>query len=353
MITILVFFIVLSILVLIHEFGHFFVAKKSGMLVEEFGFGLPPRLFGVKIGETLYSLNWLPFGGFVKIFGESPEDLKNNANKKLANRSFASKPWYKRALVIIAGPTMNFLLAVLVIAFMFTKGTPVPSGEVKVVKVEKNSPAATAGLKKGDILLKLGNVKLTESSQLMELSQKYAGKQILVSIKRKGDSLKGVTLTPRKNPPKGQGALGILISDLQIKKYSWLEAPFVGLKESLRISGMFYREMGKMLFKLITFQNPKVEVTGPIGIARLTGQAVGYGFEAVIQLLGLLSLNLALINIIPFPALDGGQLAFVLYEAVFRRPINEQIKAKINGAGFMFLLLMIALVSLKDILALF
>jgi len=348
MLTIIVFFLVLSVLVLIHEFGHFYIAKKSGMHVEEFGLGLPPRLFGKKIGETLYSFNLLPFGGFVKIFGESPEDIKNNPDPKLTQRSFANKPWYQRAAVIIAGPTMNFILAVIVISYMFTKGTYLPAGQVRVVEVNKGSPAAVAGLKKDDILRRFAQKKITQSSDLIGVAKKYAGQKVTLRIERQGKII-SKKLTPRKNPPKGEGALGVTISDLELKKYPLWQAPWIGLKESVKISLMFYGEMGKIVGKLVMFQNPQVEVAGPVGIAKLTGQAVDVGFDAVIQLLGLLSLNLALINVIPFPALDGGQLAFVLYEAVSRRKIREEVKARINTFGFALLMLLIILITIKDI----
>lgn len=348
MLTVIVFFLVLSILILIHEAGHFFVAKRSGMLVEEFGFGLPPRIFGIKRGETTYSINLLPFGGFVKIFGESPEDFKKNPGEKNLRRSFNHKPWYLRAAVIVAGPIMNFLLAVLVISYMFTKGTYLPSGEVKILKVEKNSPASAARLQKNDILVSFAGKNLSKNTDLVDLSQKYAGQRVKILLKR-GESQKLTFIIARKNPPQGQGALGIHISDTILKKYPWYQAPFIGLRESVKISLTFYTEMGKLLGKVITFQKPQIEVTGPIGIAKLTGEAVSYGTGAVIQLLGLLSLNLALINIVPFPALDGGQLAFVLYEAITRRKLNEELKAKINALGFAFLLMLLGLITFKDV----
>jgi regulator of sigma E protease len=350
MITGLVFFLVLSLLILIHEFGHFYVAKKSGMLVEEFGLGLPPRVFGKKIGETLYSINLLPFGGFVKIFGESPEDLKKNP--KLAPRAFSEKAWYQRALVIIAGPTMNFLLAVVVISYMFTKGTYLPADKVTVVKAQSGSPAKEAGLRKDDVLVSIAGHELKKSSELIKFSKQLAGKSVAIIIKR-GDRLFQTKLTPRKNPGQNQGALGVVITDLELKKYPFYQAPLIGLKESFRISWLFYQELGRVFVEFVTFQKPQVEVAGPVGIMKLTGEAVNYGFDAVIQLVGLLSLNLALINIVPFPALDGGQLSFVIYEFLSRRRISEQVKAKINAAGFAFLLLLLILITFKDIRGLF
>ncbi len=339
-------------MVLIHEFGHFWVAKKTGMIVEEFGLGLPPRVWGIKWRGTLYSLNALPFGGFVKIFGENPNEVPGS--KDPAHKAFYRKSWYQRAAVIVAGPIMNFILAVVVISYLFTTGVHVPSGIVKVVGVQKNSPAANAGLKKDDVLVSITakNIPIKSNQQFITEVQKNLDKKVVVVYERKGVAYKTL-LTPRKNPPKGQGAVGVTITDAKLKRYSWLEAPFVGLRESLRMSWDFYRELGKIFITLLHFQNPHVQVAGPVGIAQLTGQAVKSGFESVIQLLGLLSLNLALINLLPFPALDGGQLTFVLYEAVTRRQIKDDIKARINAVGFAFLLLLIIVITVSDVVKLF
>jgi len=350
MLTGLIFFLVLSVLILIHEFGHYFVAKKSGMLVEEFGLGLPPRIWGKKIGETIYSLNLLPFGGFVKIFGEQAEDLKKNP--RLKNRAFSQKPWHQRALVIIAGPVMNFVLAVVVIGYMFTKGTYLPSDKVTVVKAQPGSPAKQAGLQKNDVIVSFANQPLKKSSQLIKLSKKYAGRPAILEVKRKNNVFK-TKVVPRKKPTAKQGALGVVITDVELKKYPLYQAPFVGLVESVKISAAFYQELGRILGQFVTLQKPQVEVAGPVGIVRLTGEAVNYGAEAVIQLLGLLSLNLALINILPFPALDGGQLSFVLYEFVTRRKLSEEFKTRVNTAGFAVLLFLLILITLKDLRALF
>lgn len=349
--TILVFFIILSILVLIHEFGHFWVAKKSGMIVEEFGFGLPPRLFGFKWRGTLYSLNALPFGGFVKIFGENPSEV--SSVQKHAHRAFYQKSALARGGVIVAGPVMNFILAVAIISYMFTKGVYIPSGQVRIVEVSKNSPAHSAGLKKGDIFVRFDSEKdIVASSQLVEFSKKYAGSAVSL-VFRRGKAEQKTSIIPREKPPKGQGSLGVLISDVKFAKYTWYQSPFVGLQESLRVSWEFYKELGKVAGRLITLQNPQVEVAGPVGIAQLTGKAVKNGFESVLQLMGLLSLNLALINLLPFPALDGGQLAFVVYEGVTRHKLKDELKARINAVGFACLLFLIILITFSDLVKLF
>lgn len=320
------------------------------MLVQEFGLGLPPRLFGKKIGETLYSINLLPFGGFVKIFGESPEDIKKNP--KLKKRAFNNKPWYQQLSVIVAGPTMNFFLAVLVISYLFTKGTFVASDHVVVVEAQPGSPAKQAGLRKDDVIISVAGEELKTSEQLIKIAKKKAGQTVVLKIERAGKNFE-TKIVPRQNPPKNQGALGVVITNLELKKYPFYQAPFVGLYESIKISLVFYQELGRIFWQFITFQHPQVEVAGPVGIMQLTGKAVNYGYEAVIQLLGLLSLNLALINIIPFPALDGGQLSFIIFEQLTRRKINEEVRARINALGFVFLLFLLVLVTINDLRSLF
>jgi len=349
MLSAITFFILLSILVLIHEFGHYYVAKKSGMLVEEFGFGLPPRIYGIKVGETLYSLNLLPFGGFVKIFGESPDDLKSKKiSPDLKKRAFNNKPWKQRAAVLLAGPAMNFVLAVIVISYMFTQGVYLPSDTVRIVGVDKNSPAAIAGLQKKDIIVSIDSKPVTSSNDVIKTAQQKAGKEAVIEYERNGQTYHTVII-PRKNPPQGQGAVGVVITDLEYKSYPFYLAPFIGVWESIKISLQFYQELGKLIFQLVTFQKPQVQVAGPVGIAKLTSDAVKTGFTAVLQLLGLLSLNLALINLIPFPALDGGQLVFVLYEGTTRRKINENFKAKVNAIGFAVLIFLLLFITFKDI----
>lgn len=350
MLTGIIFFLVLSFLILIHEFGHYYVAKKSGMLVEEFGLGLPPRLWGKKIGETLYSINLLPFGGFVKIFGDNPEDLKKNP--KGIKRAFNHKPWYQQFMVIIAGPAMNFFLAVVVVSFLFTKGTYVASDKVTVVEAQPGSPAKLAGLQKDDVILSIAGKKVTNSEQLITLAKSKAGKTVALKVER-NSRVFTLSISPRANPPKNQGALGAVITDLELKKYAWYQAPWKGLTESIKISLLFYQELGRILWQFVTFQNPQVDVAGPVGIVQLTGKAVSYGYEAVIQLLGLLSLNLALINIIPFPALDGGQISFIVFEQLTRRKLSDNLKARINAAGFAFLLFLLFLITIKDVRSLF
>lgn len=353
--TIIAFIIILAILVIVHEFGHFIVAKKSGVLVEEFGFGFPPRLFGIKKGETLYSINLLPLGGFVKVYGEEyHEDGK--LNPKLKNRAFVyKKPWQK-ALIILAGIVGNFLLGWVLISFLFTQGVPVPTDRAIVEDVQSQSPAYVAGLRKKDEVKKLiidgKTYEIKSSRELIELSHKFAGREITLEVLRNNDKL-NLALTPRKNPPKGQGPLGILITSFVEKKYSWYQAPYFGLLEAANITKRIVVELLKVLGQLVTFQKPSADITGPIGIAKFAGEAVKLGKNATLELVALLSLNLAVINIFPFPALDGGRLVFVLYEWVTKRRANKNVERYTNLIGIILLLSLAVIISVNDIIKLY
>ena len=349
MFTIVIFFLVLSILVIIHECGHFFAAKLNGIKVEEFGFGLPPRIVGIKFGETLYSLNALPFGGFVKVFGEEAAQLDNASQSSYdKNRAFIHKKNWQKVVVLIAGVVCNFLLGWLIISYLFTKGVPVPSDKVTIEEVVASSPAAASGLKKNDVILSFSvdsiEFPVKKSEDVTGFAKKYAGREVVRITTQ---------LIPRLNPPKGQGALGIVVTNFSIKKYSVLEAPVLGLVEASRMTYLIFTELAKTLFRFITFQKPEADIAGPIGIAQLTSAAAKQGLDALLQMIGLLSLNLAVINILPFPALDGGRLMLVFYEVVTRRKVNPQIERKLNIAGFAILLSLIVLVTINDIIKLF
>ncbi|MCR4326210.1 MAG: M50 family metallopeptidase [Candidatus Roizmanbacteria bacterium] len=344
MITLLSFFGVLFILVVIHEFGHFFVAKKSGMRVDEFGFGLPPRAWGKKIGETLYSINWLPLGGFVKIFGEDAGETGTG--------SFSSKPWYLRGAVIIAGPIMNFVLAVVILSVLFTKGIWIPTTDVRIAEIVPGSPAQSAGFKASDIIRSIEadgtSYHIQMTSDVSKYTNQYKGKELVLTVSREGTE-RTIRVTPRVNPPKGQGALGISISQTVFTKVAWYKAPYEGVKSALVLSGEFYKELGRALFHLVRFENPQVAVTGPVGIAKITGSAAQSGIETLSLFLALFSLNLFLINLLPFPALDGGQLVFIIIEAIRGKSISSSIKQKVNTIGFALLITMMVMITLNDI----
>ena len=357
LITIVVFLVILTVLVLIHEAGHFFVAKFFGIKVEEFGFGLPPRAFGIKRGETIYSINWLPIGGFVKLYGEdeagsgSVGNKPQNVNKKDIDRAFFSKPVWKRALVVVAGVVMNLILAVSIVSFLFSYvGVPMPGGIITVEQVVKDSPAQTSGIKTGDLIESINGLALKSTDQLISTTKNYLGKQMLLKIKTQKGVEETVAVTPRINYPKTQGPLGVSISEnVKIKKYPWYEAPFAGTREILNQSGLILVGLGTVVYQLVTTGSVPQDVAGPVGIAQLTGKVVDLGPFAVLSFVSLLSLNLAIINILPIPALDGGRLFFILFEGITRRKVNPTFEGYAHTIGMILLLLLIGLITLHDL----
>lgn len=364
-ITILVFFTILSILVFVHELGHFLAAKKFGIKVEEFGFGLPPRLFGKKKGETIYSVNWLPIGGFVKLLGEDAEDelkdQRSRTRKKDQKRAFYARPIWQRTVVLCAGVTMNFLLAVLVISYLFTRGVMVPTNRVHIEKVLINTPAHEIGLQNGDFIKRLNvqsssnktdEIDIKQGNDLIQFTKAHLGQALIITVDREGKEL-SFTIVPRKTYGQNEGPMGIIISNYEKKIYPIWEAPVKGLIETLSISWEIAKGIGKTLWKLVTFQNLSKDVAGPIGIAQMTGEAIKFGQGAVLEMLGLLSLNLAIVNILPFPALDGGRLLFVFVEASTGRRVRAKWERIIHQIGMIVLLSLLFLVTVNDLVRIF
>lgn len=353
---IVVFVLILALLVIVHEFGHFLAAKKNGVKVEEFGFGFPPRLFGIKKGETLYSVNLIPLGGFVKVYGEEYHETDKKLYKKLRDRAFVyKKPWQK-SVIIIAGILGNFLLGWVLISFLFTQGVPTPTDKVIIEHVQADSPAKQSGFQPGDVIAKIEahgkSYRLTSSSDLIKYGKEFAEEEIGVVVTRNNQAV-SLKIIPRKNPPAGEGPLGITVTSFIDKKYVWYEAPFYGLKEAFNITKTIVTQLSKTIFQLATLKKPNVDVAGPIGIARYTGQAIKFGNNAVLELIALLSLNLAVINILPFPALDGGRLVFVVYEWVTRRRVNKTVERYTNLVGIIFLLSLAVVISINDIIKIY
>src|SRR5260221_5505625 len=221
LLTILVFLLILSVLVLVHELGHFLVAKKLGVKVEEFGFGFPPRVYGKKIGETLYSINLLPIGGFVKLFGEDdagggrlqiPNDQR--LETKDQDRAFYARPIWQRAAIVVAGAVMNFLLATVIISYLFAvQGVATPGKDVQIVALAPHAPASAAGLQVGDIVKSIDGIPITSPNQLISYTKSHLGKQVTVQIKDTSSRIKEVRLTPRLHYPTDEGAMGVAISN--------------------------------------------------------------------------------------------------------------------------------------------
>ena len=340
--SILIFFLVLSILVIVHEFGHYIVAKKNGILVEEFGFGLPPRIFGKKIGETLWSINLLPFGGFVKLHGEMSEE---GVTKK--ERAFVYKSKKIKIAVIVAGVIMNFLLGIFAFAIVYSfSGIPKNTEVVKILDITTNSPAQLAKLIVGDIV-KVDGEEVKSVSEFVTKVESKKGKKITLDL---GD--RKVSLVPRINPPQGEGSLGVTISSTEIYFPAVWQRPFYGayygFKEALFWGKNVVVGFYTIFTDMFNGQSPK-DISGPVGVFAITSEVAKTGILPLINLLGIISVNLAILNILPFPALDGGRLLFIFIEKVIGRKVIPKVEVAIHSIGMIILLGLILAITIKDI----
>lgn len=344
--------IAISLLILIHEIGHFLAARFFNIWVEEFGIGLPPRLFGIKKGETLYSLNLLPIGGFVKMHGEE-EPHKPLQKPK---RAFYNKKWWQRAIILTSGVLMNFLLGVLIISILFTKGVIIADG-VEIGEIAVDSPAYQAGIEKGDLLLAINERKIIQINQATEVIKESLDQETSFKLQREfedGTQIITVSAVPRLNPPQGQGALGVeLIQKTTIKKYPFYQAPYFGLKSAINTSFMLIKGIASVFWQIIFGLKLPEDVAGPIGIYQLYGEARQYGFAAIMELTGLISLNLAVLNMFPIPPLDGARFVFVVVEGITHKKLKKEWEQKMYQISFLLLIILFIIISIQDIKRLF
>ena len=337
----IIFIVALSILVLVHEFGHFFAARRTGVKVEEFGLGLPPRIFGKKFGDTIYSINWLPIGGFCKLYGEDGDGKGGEAfNNK--------KPWQK-LIIVLGGVLMNLVLAIVIFSVVYTiLGVPKETNKVKIIEISKGSPAEMAGLKEEDIIIKVADKEIKKPDELTEEVLKHKGEKIDLVI----NDNKLVNVEVRENPPEGEGAIGIAISNTEMVKVPWYridQGIIAGFKEAYFWGDIIVRGVFKMIGGLFMGQVPK-DVSGPIGMYEATSSInKNQGFLAVVHFFGIVSVNLAVVNILPFPALDGGRIIFVLYEMITKKKANQKLEMIVNSIGMILLLTLILLITVGDI----
>jgi len=344
---ILIFIIALSILVLVHEFGHFFAAKITGVRVEEFGLGLPPKIISKKFWGTVWSLNWLPIGGFCKLYGEDPSSLIKTKD------SFMDKNPWQKGLIVLGGVFMNMVLAIVIFAVVYTvMGIPIETDKVEIIGIAKNSPAEMAGLKVDDVIISINNIQIKKGNELTEIVNKNRGKKITVGVQ----GIAPIQLLARENPPAGEGSLGVVISNIEMQPIRWWEfykGIGAGFKEAYFWGKIIFDGVTKMVGGLFLGQVPK-DVTGPIGMFNATSSIrLNQGFLAVIHFFGVVSVNLAVVNVLPFPALDGGRIIFVIYEMIFRKKANAKFETMVNNLGMVILLSMIVLISIGDVRRLF
>lgn len=358
----IIFIIVLAILVFVHELGHFLAAKKSGIKVTEFGIGFPPRLFSKQKGETLYSLNAIPFGGFVKIFGEDPDDESLSGPEK--ERSISSKPKRTQALVLVAGVTFNILFAWMLISIGYTVGFPtslthtgpgiVENPRLVVTTVAPDSPAQISGIKVGDEIVSLtseGIYKLEELSapSISNFIEAHGKEGITFTLKRGKEILENEVMG-QEGIIQNKVAVGIGMDTIGTLTLPVHLAIIEGAKDTIKLTYLTAVGLISFIGTAIVGQGDFGQVTGPIGIAGLVGDVTKLGFVYLLSFTAVISINLAVINLFPFPALDGGRLLFIGIEAIFRKPIPVKVANWLNGVGFFLLLALMAVVTLHDII---
>jgi len=363
--ALIIFILIFSFLIISHELGHFIVAKRLGIKVEEFGIGYPPRAFGKKIGETIYSINWIPFGGFVRIYGENPDE----ENIK-GLRSFANRPPRQKTAVLVAGVVANFLVAIILFYFLLgSSGFQTYQSQIfdyqfpfgrqenfpAISGVKDGSPADLANIKPFDLVLMGNGKELGDSQEVISFINEHKGEEISLFLKNiHTEDEKLVKVVPRLNPPEGEGAIGISISDVSSLSYnSPIEKMFSGVLHSLNLVDLSGKAMGHLVKISIAERDIKPlsnSVSGPVGILAFTKLSMAGGVWQVFYLVAAISLALAMINILPIPAADGGRLMFVLYEVIFRKRAPAKLERNVNLIGFFILLGLLFLVTFKDII---
>lgn len=346
--TILIAFFSLIALIVIHEFGHFILAKKFGTKVEEFGIGYPPRLFGKRIGETIYSLNLLPFGAFVKIYGEEG-GVENY-------RSFIGKPMWQRISIVLGGVVSFWIVSAILLSMVAgVWGLPTVVSDqdnhnlvdpkVQIVQIAVDSPAKEAGLMVGDVIV--GFEKIQEVKDFIGIHQ---GEEMVLTIKR-GTEVLDKEVVPRVSPPEGEGAVGIGLTRIALRPYPWYEAPLQGIiacgKLTYNIVGGWVLGLKSALGLTQLPEGMKMEMMGPLGIFDLLREYFELGINYFLFLISLIAVALALANLLPIPALDGGKLIFLIIESVRGKPINYKLEQKITSAFFVVLIILMIFITVK------
>jgi len=383
--TVIIFVLVLSVLVFAHELGHFFTARRFGVKAEEFGFGFPPRALGFyrnragrwrrvvgsqswdKLANsadetippapkaTIYSLNWLPLGGFVKIKGENGEGVDDQD-------SFAAKKIWQRIIILSAGVLMNIVLAWFLFSFGYIIGFPqstdslgkqarVSETQVVVAQVLPDSVASRAGFQEGDIILKVADETVVSEVSLQDLVARRADQATKIMIERDG-AKQELEVTPLALG-NDRATIGVAIFSAGLVRYPFFSAFWEGAKTTGWLLKEIVIAFGNLLYQLFIGQPVGDQFAGPVGIANITGQAARQGFAYLLQFTALLSLNLAIINILPLPALDGGRILFLLIEKIKGKPVRREVENWIHNIGFLLLIALVIFVTYKDIIKLF
>lgn len=341
MTTILAFIFVVGILVLIHELGHFLAARWAGIRVERFSIGLPKHIWKKTIGDTEYCIGIVPLGGYVKMAGMIDESMDDKIEGK--PDEFMSKPIWKRAIVIAAGPIMNIVLAIVLFAgIAFFAGIPELVPEIRAVL--ENSPAQSIGLQPGDRILNVAGQEIKTWQELTAIIHANPEKPLAMVWERSGERM-SAEVTPRLDPDAKIGLIGISPKEIR-RAVGFIESWSMGANISWQVTS----QMGVMLGRLLRGEGSlKKELTGPIGIAMIAGEAARQGLESLFELMALISINLALMNLLPIPVLDGGHLVFLGLEAVMRRPVSVRTRMVMHQVVIALLLLLTVFITFNDI----
>ncbi|MCG2692610.1 RIP metalloprotease RseP [Candidatus Parcubacteria bacterium] len=379
------------------------MARRFGVKCDEFGLGFPPRMIGfVKDPErplgpeleaegakraegsgvlgffkqwkivkrknkdargnekeyknTIYSLNWIPLGGFVKIKGEQGEEAKDED-------SFAHQKLWKRAIILSSGVTMNFIFATLLLSIGFIIGIPqvideitpkyasVKDEKIQLLSIQKDSPAKQVGLEVGDIVVSIDNQKFKEIEDVQKYIQEDDDGEIIVTVKRAGEEIEQTVTSEVMEIEGGQSkkAIGVVLAKTGTVSYPFFQAIWQGIITTLYLMKLIVLSFYHLFKDLIVMHKVTIDIAGPVGIAVVTGQVVRLGFIYILQFAALLSINLGIINFFPFPALDGGRVVALGIEAVRRKPNNQRIEAVIHNIGFGVLMVLVVLVTYRDV----
>ncbi len=332
---------VLSVIVIVHELGHFIAAKASGVKVEEFGLGFPPRLFGIKRGETLYSLNAIPFGGFNRLPGEVDPKVPG---------SLASKSVGIRFVVMGAGSLLNFLLPLILFSVAFMIPHDVASGQVLVTEVIPGSPAARAGFEPGDTLLKIRGNSVRNISDVHRYIQLNLGRETPILVQHGDATTEEVQVIPRWRPPEGQGAIGVAIElaspTIVRQSYPFWRAIPMAVVEGIETFVLFKNGIISTIIGTVP-----VAIAGPVGIVQITGEVAKAGISPVLEFAAFLSIAIAITQLLPIPALDGGRMVFVFLEWVRRgKRVPPKIEGLVHVVGFAMLMALILAITYQDII---
>lgn len=361
MFTIILFITILSFLVFVHELGHFLAAKLSGVWVKEFSIGFPPHIIKKKVGETEYKVGLLPIGGYVNLHGESNEQLPGD--DQFTQRSFSAQAGWKRLFILSAGVIMNVLtaMALIMLVLIFAGQQRIEAG-IALTEVFPDGPAAEAGLKQDSVIVRYGVAGETlqsvfDTESFISFIQDNTGEEVTLEI---ADTLPAgettlVTLIPTDYYGEGRGSLGVRIglnSEYVYTRIPWYQIPMETVKETMYIFGLMIDGL-VMLVRNITQGIVPTDIAGPVGIAVVSADVARQGIVPLIQFVALISLNLALVNILPFPALDGGRLVFVLLEIIFRRSLDNKVQYWIHLGGFVALIGLFIVITVYDVVRFF